>query len=384
MGCDGGRESGGVSLMGWFRISVGRLRQGWVLVVESTAAATVAWFVDTRLIGDPLPFFAPAAALIVLGQVRGQRMRRAVEVIVGVAGGVLVADVVAQALGHHTTWTIFTVILLTLSLAVAIGASTVSLVQAAVSALYLVVVAPSTATAVPLRFVDALVGGVVALVASQLAVARDPVASLVRESRQVFDELANILEEVAAAFDRHDETAARNALDRARRTDAAVQRLQTAVLATGEALWLHVGRRRRLGGVHAVDVATRQVDYAMRNVRVLARAGVTLTRLPATPPPELGAALRSFAAAVRAVDEALAAELAGSGEAAKRFTEHAEAAVFDALRVAGRLLPQGPPLPLVMIVGQLRSTAIDLLRGAGADDVAILARVDEALGLPPV
>jgi hypothetical protein len=37
-----------------------------------------------------------------------------------------------------------------------------------------------------------------------------------------------------------------------------------------------------------------------------------------------------------------------------------------------------------MIVGQLRSTALDLLRGTGADDVAILARVDGALGLPPL
>jgi hypothetical protein len=37
-----------------------------------------------------------------------------------------------------------------------------------------------------------------------------------------------------------------------------------------------------------------------------------------------------------------------------------------------------------MIVGQLRSMAIDLMRGVGADDVAIMTRVDEALGLPPV
>jgi hypothetical protein len=37
-----------------------------------------------------------------------------------------------------------------------------------------------------------------------------------------------------------------------------------------------------------------------------------------------------------------------------------------------------------MIVGQLRSTAIDLLRGVGAGGVEILGRVDEALGLPPV
>src|SRR5262245_55564949 len=84
---------GGVDLMGWLRVSAGRLRQGWVLVVESIAAATVAWLLDTWLIGDPQPFFAPAAALLVLGQ----RMRRAIEVILGVAGGVLVADVVVRA-----------------------------------------------------------------------------------------------------------------------------------------------------------------------------------------------------------------------------------------------------------------------------------------------
>ncbi len=371
-------------MLGWLRISVDRLRQGWVFVVEATAAATIAWLLDTWLIGNPQPFFAPAAALIVLGQVRGQRIRRAVEVILGVAGGVLVADVVARALGPHTTWTIFTVILLTLTLAVAIGASTVSLVQAAVSALYLVVVAPPTHTAVPLRFIDALVGGAVALVASQLTMARDPVAPLVRESRQVFDELTSVLEDIAAALDRHDETAARDALDRARHANAAVERFQTAVLAAGEGLWLHVGRRRQLGGVRAIDAVTRQVDYALRNARVLARAGITLTRLPATPPPELSAALRLFAAAVRAVYTALAAELAGSSEAAQQHAEQAQTAVLDALRAAGRLLPQGPPLSLVMIVGQLRSTAIDLLRGAGVDDVEILAGIDEALGLPPV
>jgi Fusaric acid resistance protein-like len=363
--------------MGWLRISAGRLRQGWVLVVESTAAATVAWLVDTAFIGNPQPFFTPAAALIVLGQVRGQRTRRAVEIILGVAGGVLVADVVARALGTHRTWTIFTVILLTLTVAVAIGASTVSLVQAAVSALYLVVVAPSAHTAVPLRFVDALVGGVVALLTSQLTVARDPVRLLIRESGQLFGELASVLEELAAALDRHDEPAAREALDRTRRADAAVQRFQTAVVAAGEGLWLHAGLR-------ALEALTRQMDYAVRNTRVLARAGVTLTRLSATPPPELGAALRLFAVAVRAVHTALATGLAGSGEAGKRLTEHAEAAVGDALRLAGQLLPQGPPLSLIMIVGQLRSTAIDVLRGAGADNVEILTRVDEALGLPPV
>ncbi|MEU1591185.1 hypothetical protein [Micromonospora sp. NPDC005710] len=42
-------------------------------------------------------------------------------------------------------------------------------------------------------------------------------------------------------------------------------------------------------------------------------------------------------------------------------------------------------LPLAMIIGQVRATAIDLLRGVDPDhDAAVLARVDDALGLPPV
>src|ERR671917_715715 len=98
-----------------FRAAAGRLRHGWRPVVEATLAATVAWLLAADLVGDPQPFFAPAAALIVLGQARGQRMRRAVEVVLGVAAGVLVADLVVQALGPRSTWTVLTVILLTVA-----------------------------------------------------------------------------------------------------------------------------------------------------------------------------------------------------------------------------------------------------------------------------
>jgi hypothetical protein len=53
-------------------------------------------------------------------------------------------------------------------------------------------------------------------------------------------------------------------------------------------------------------------------------------------------------------------------------------------RHVGRFLPAGPPLPLVRIVGQLRATATDVMRGVGADDATILTQVDEALCLSPV
>ncbi|MEV1332187.1 FUSC family protein [Micromonospora costi] len=370
---------------GWLRDAANRLRRGWRPVVEATLAATVAWILATRLVGHPQPFFAPAAALIVLGQARGQRLRRAVEVVLGVAGGVLVADLVIQGLGPGTTWTVFTVILLTVALAAAVGATGVTLVQAAVSALYLVVVAPPSESLVPFRFVDALIGGAVALAVSQLVDARRPLAPLVAEVRGTFDDLAGLLTDIAGALDRHDEPAALAALAQARGMDARVDRLRDGVLAAGEALWLNVRRRRHLGRLRSVDNSIRQIDYVVRNVRVLARAGVTLSRQPTPVPTDLGVALRCLADAVRAAGEALAADLEGRDEIADGHAERADQAALAAVRTAGGLFTPGRTLPLMMIIGQVRATAIDLLRGVAADDDAtVLGRVDQALGLPPV
>ncbi|MFC4147476.1 aromatic acid exporter family protein [Micromonospora mangrovi] len=367
----------------WFRDAAGRLWRGWLPVVEATLAATVSWVLATRLVGHPQPFFAPAAALIVLGQARGQRMRRAVEVVLGVAAGVLVADLVVQALGPRTTSTVFTVILLTTALAVAIGASTVSVVQAAVSALYLVVVSPPTESLVPFRFVDALIGGGVALAASQLIDARRPLAPLVAEFRHTFEELAGLLDEIATALDRGDDEAALAALDRARHADTTVERLRDAVLAAGEALRLNVRRRRHIGRLRSVAGSIRQIDYAVRNVRVLARAAVTLTRGDAPVPADLGAAIRTLADAVRSAGDALAADLTGQEQVADRHAERTDVAALAAVRAAGRLFTPGQTLPLAMIIGQVRATAIDLLRGVGVDDDAtVLGRVDAAVSGP--
>jgi uncharacterized membrane protein YgaE (UPF0421/DUF939 family) len=361
-----------------------RLRHGWGPVAEGTAAATVAWLIATRLLDHPRPFFAPAAALIVLGQARGQRTLRAVEVVIGVAGGVLVADIVAQALGPRTTLTILTIVLVTLTFAVAIGASTVVIVQMSVSALYVAVVTPATNSVVPFRFVDALVGGGVALVANQLARPRNPLAALAGEIRPIFEEVAGVMEQAAAALEHHDEAAARAALARVRAADALVARLRAAVSAAREALWVDVHRRRRLNRVLTVEEATAQLDYLVRNVRVLARAAVGLCRLPAEPPLVLVAALRSLAVAVRSVEKAIAADLTGDEDAAQRHAEQAEWLALDALRTARQLLTPDAPLAVVMIVGQLRASTIDLLRAAGSDDVRSLGMIDEALGLPDV
>ena len=113
----------------------------------------MAWIIATRVAGHPLPFFSPAAALNVLTQARGRRIRRTAEVVLGV----LVAELVVQALGPCTTSTVLVVVLLTVTPAVAVGASSVSTVQATLCALYLAVVSPPNETLVPGRFVTSQV-----------------------------------------------------------------------------------------------------------------------------------------------------------------------------------------------------------------------------------
>jgi uncharacterized membrane protein YgaE (UPF0421/DUF939 family) len=358
------------------------LRQGWPMVVEGTLAASVAWVIATRVIGHPQPFFAPAAALIVLGQARGQRGVRALEVVLGVAAGVLVADVAAGSLGRHTTLTVFVIVAVTLVTAVAIGASTVLLVQAAVSALYVAVIAPTSSQMVPFRFVDALVGGGVALVVTQVVRPRNPLVPLVARVHDVVGRVAAVLEATADALAAKDPQAAREALTEARGADALVDRLAESASAAREVLWTDLHRRRRLARVGRVEDVLVQVDLVVRTVRVLARAAVPAARLPDPPPTEIVESVRVLASAVRAFEAALTAGLLGDLDAADRSAAEVRTRALAAVRTGAAVLPSAPQLPVVMVVGQVRTAAIELLRATGMTDKDSLDLVDEASGLP--
>jgi uncharacterized membrane protein YgaE (UPF0421/DUF939 family) len=356
-----------------------RLRQAAVPVGEAVLAASLAWLLAARVVGHPDPVFAVSAALVVLAESRGRRLRQSVEIVLGVSAGVLVADVVVRAVGTGSV-TVAVVLLLTVGPMVATGASSTLIVQAAISALYLVVVPASKTSFMQLRFVDALIGGAVALVISQVAVARSPLGRLVAEARQTFADLASLLDAIDQAVADGDEQGARTALRRARELNGCVGKLQAETLAAGETLRLQVRRRRKLAQIAEVEATAVHLDHVIDNIWVLARNAVTVTRLQVATPPEVSDALRALAEAVRAAGEALATDLVGAGDP-DRHAGRADHAALQAVRIAAKLLENDPPLPLVMIIGQIRVTAVDLLRGVGQDDQAVLERVDEALGL---
>ena len=61
----------------------------------------------------------------------------------------------------------------------------------------------------------------------------------------------------------------------------------------------------------------------------------------------------------------------------------AQESVLDAVRAAAALLAGNPAFPAVLMIGQLRACAIDLLRISGEDRDASVLRVEAALGLSP-
>jgi uncharacterized membrane protein YgaE (UPF0421/DUF939 family) len=103
-----------------FAADTDRLRvNGWP-VIQTAVAATAAYFLAIVLLGHESPFFAPIAAVVSLSVTLGQRMRRAVELVFGVAVGLMVADLLVLLIGSGTVQ-IGIVVLLAMAAAVFIG-----------------------------------------------------------------------------------------------------------------------------------------------------------------------------------------------------------------------------------------------------------------------
>jgi hypothetical protein len=79
--------------------ALGRLRAGMWPVVQTAVAAALAWSAAVLVLGHERPFVAAIAAVISIGAVAGQTLRRAVEWTLGVAVGLTVADLIMFAIG---------------------------------------------------------------------------------------------------------------------------------------------------------------------------------------------------------------------------------------------------------------------------------------------
>ena len=346
-----------------------RLRHATRSILQATLAATVAWLIATEIVGHSQPFFAPVSAMITLGLTQGERGRRALEVVLGVTLGIAVADLLVIGLGAGW-WQLALVVSLSMSVALLLGSGQMFAQQAAVLAALVATLQPPEGTFEFARSLDALVGGAVALVVSALVLPADP-RRIVREAAApVLAELAAVLDDVAAALETRDRARVQAALDRSRAIDDLARGLDEALAVGRETARLAPPRRGSIGTVDVYADAAAQIDLAVRNARVLARGARRAIDLDENVPAEVSDALRELAVAVRALGIAL--DERGDAGAVRE----------PALRAAGQatlVLQRTGNLSVSVIVGQIRSTAVDLLRGSGMSYEDAAAAVREAV-----
>jgi uncharacterized membrane protein YgaE (UPF0421/DUF939 family) len=341
------------------RTALHRRREALVVaarpIVHTAVAASGAWLVAREVLGHPRPFFAPVAAVITLGLAVGQRRRRAIEMAIGVAIGIGIADALVIAIGTGAAQ-IAIVVVLAMTAALLLGGGPLLATQAATSAILVATLQPPGDGFSFERSVDALIGGGVALLVATVILPVDPVYVVRRVIAPVAESLARALEAVADALEARDMERAEEALVLARATEPDLEALRSALAGAHESarLSLRPGRaRQRLARYSTLAV---QVELAVYNVRVLARGAARAVSLEDATPPALTESIRSLAEAVRALEHALEDEQ--TLEAGRR-------AALEAAELANHVLQETGNMSALHLVGQVRSTAVDVLRALG-------------------
>ncbi len=322
-------------------------------IAQTAGAVVVAWYLALAILGRDDPLFAPIAAVIALGATRGQRGRRTAELIGGVILGIAVADLIVAVIGTGP-WQAGVMVVLAMGTAVAVGGGELLVSEAAVSAILIATLPGGGIGLPPDRFLEALIGGGVAL-AVTVMLPPDPVLQVGRAMNELWAELGGTLGAIARALDHGDEGAADRALETSRGLDRHIGDIRHELIDVSEAARFAPPRRRARGQLGRVERSLTQVDFAVRDTRVLARNVVRYVRGGGQGPPELAAAVERLAGAVW--------ELAASYDDPRR-DDAVRQAARGAASQAAALAEQRHDLRLAEVVVQVRSVAVDLLRAA--------------------
>ncbi|HQR26746.1 MAG TPA: FUSC family protein [Nocardioides sp.] len=336
------------------RTRVDRWRaKGWQ-IGQAAVAAGVAWLVASEVLGHTSPFFAPIAAVVSLGTSYGQRLRRVAEVTVGVALGVLIGDVVVSWIGSGA-WQLVLIVALAMSTAFLLDGGQVFVSQAAVQSILISTLVPSPDAAYA-RFVDALVGGGVALLAASVV----PAAPLRRPREQaarVMRKTAQLLRAAATVMVDNEVEPALALLADARATDSLIRELQAAADEGLSVVSSSPFRIRHRPEVRRMADLVEPLDRALRSTRVLVRR-TAVAAYQQHPVPRSYLLLTS--------DLATAADLVADELAADRMPEAARPALIAVGHATGQV-ERSDDLSAEVVLAQLRSVVVDLLMVTGMD-----------------
>ncbi|MET8088291.1 FUSC family protein [Micromonospora sp. NPDC005237] len=343
-------------LWGTLRERARRVRSVGGLALQAGLAAALSWLVVRHVLHVSQPVFAPISAVSTLAASVGQRLRRTVELIIGVTVGVLVGDLLLTVTGTGW-WQLALIVVLAILVALFLAGSAAAVIQAGATAVLIATLSPSVRDLEIPRFVDALVGGAVALLVTAVLLPLSPLRVLNRAARPALDLLSTQLDATAGALADRDIARALAARTQLRENKDELRALVEATQGAREASTLSpVHWHERHGPVGRYAQAAGPIDRAMRNAGTLIRRAVTVIDDGEPIPRQLPEAVADLAEAVRVLKRQFAA-----GHEPTQAREQALRAVC----AAGDAYREGVGFSGAVVVAQVRTTVSDLLVATG-------------------
>ena len=351
------------------RAALSRVRAGLTLALQAGVGAALAWFVAHDLIGRPAPFFAPISAVITLASSVGQRARRTTELVIGVALGIGIGDLIIHVIGTGP-WQIGLVVILAILVATGVGGGTPLVTQSASSAVLVATLTSSTGQPWS-RFLDALVGGGIGLTVMTVLLPLNPLTVVRRSADPALAALADGLHEISSAMTVRDGDRITAALAELRAAENTFTNFASAVTAARENVAFAPARWHTRGALAQYVLGAPHMTYALRNVRVMSRRVKTALDDDEAVPDSLPAAIGLLGDAVGLLKQewAKGAEPLATRERA-----------LSAAREAMRGYDGGVGFSGGVVVAQVRTTVTDLLRATGVESSEAVRMVRKAVG----
>lgn len=339
----------------WVRLR--RLVLIWGLILQAAAASTAAWAAARALFPSRAAVFAPVIAVITIAASFTERTRRAVEILVGVSLGLLVAGVLVRLFGTGY-WQLGVVVAVTMAVAVVLGGGAALIIQAGVTSVLVATVGPSPGGLYYVRPADAFIGGVIGLVFAHLFSPFSPLRIVRRTGTAVTIELAAALRVCAEAARTGNTSLVRAARDRGVRAEERLDTFREALDVAHETVRAAPVRWRERGRIDRYLQAAAHVAYAVANTQVLLRRAVAVVERGEPAPSPVSASLDALAHAIDVLRHAVERHSLAGQPPDYTLTRK------ELVRAAGASaqgLGEAENLPIQVIIGQVRSVVVDLL-----------------------
>ncbi|WP_371408451.1 FUSC family protein [Micromonospora zamorensis] len=296
---------------------VWRFRLFGLLAVQAGVAATLAWFVGAQFLDNPSPVLAPTTAVGIVAASMGTRLRRTVELLVGVVLGLAVGDALMSLFGIGP-WQTGLVVVLAIIVAVLLKGGGSLLTQAGGTAVLIATLEPPVRELSVPRFVDSAVGGLIGLAVGLLLVPIHPQRTVQRLAEPVLDPTIAALHNLAAALRRRDLGGAEQSLTGLRILGSRMTALDEGLGAAQEVVRLAPLRWHQRKILAQYTRSIHHLERSLYGCRAVARRLTKALRDDEPIPDEFAAAIDLLATSVQTLRRTTTPERADPQEGAGR------------------------------------------------------------------